>query len=327
MHTSKDIKNIRQGVVIKKSTGRYYVDANGKIVVCTISAKLRKRLIYPIASPSSLSHRVIAVKDIQSVDPVAVGDVVRFIDAGNGSGMINSVFPRRSKLIRKAAGDKPLEQVIVANVDQIIPVFSIRKPKPKWNLLDRYLAAAESLNLPSIICLTKTDLGSSDHIDEEIAGYEKIGYRSLWTSSLSGEGLEKFKQVLKDRVSVLIGKSGVGKSSLLNAVQPGLGLRINEVSKKTTKGKHTTSHLEMYPMDFGGRVVDTPGMREFGLWNTDENELAHLFPEMRPYIGTCKFGSDCSHDHEPSCAIKAAIGAGVISPRRYQSYLRMKERE
>jgi ribosome biogenesis GTPase len=272
------------------------------------------------------------VHDIGEVDPVAIGDRVRFVKAGDGGergGMIVEVLPRRNRLSRLAAGPKPIEQVIVANVDQVVAVFSVRQPRPKWALLDRYLAAAEAAEVRALICVTKVDLARGDDIPdmEVFATYEGLGYRTLLTSIVTGEGIESLAQAIGGRVSVLIGKSGVGKTSLLNAVQPGLGLRVREVSQATGKGRHTTSHLEMFPLDGGGGVVDTPGMREFGLWHdASEGGLASLFVEMRPYIGTCRFRLDCSHSHEPGCAIKDAVEAGEIARLRYRNYLRILDR-
>ncbi len=316
-----------QGLVFKKSQGNYFVRAEGprRAVVCAISSRLRKVLIYPTAAPTSLHHRVQAVREIRSVDPVAVGDLVRFTQAGDGSGLITEVLPRRNQLARRAAGAKPLEQVIVANVDQIVAVFAAANPALKWELLDRYLATAEAAGIATLICLTKMDLVDEEPFIDEMRDYQRLGYPAAFTSAESGAGLEDFKAALKDRVSVFVGKSGVGKTSLLNAVQPGLGLRVKEVSQLTTKGRHATSHLEMFALDSGGQVVDTPGMREFGLWQLEADDLAYGFVEMRPYLGGCKFGLDCTHSHEPGCAVKAAVEAGRIAPRRYQSYLRMRE--
>ena len=150
--------------------------------------------------------------------------------------------------------------------------------------------------------------------------YQQIGYPSVLTSSYTGEGIEKLQEALKGRISVFVGKSGVGKTALLNALQPGLGLRVKEVNQVTGKGKHTTTNLEMFPLEGGGAIVDTPGTREFGLWQF-EDDLALLFPEMRPLVGKCRFGVDCQHDEEPGCAIRNAVMDGKVNPRRYQSYL------
>jgi ribosome biogenesis GTPase len=315
-----------QGVVYKKTIGNYTVHAAGHQLTCSLSSRLRKEF-----SSTSGGRQV---KALDHTDPVAVGDVVRFVDAGDGTGMIVEVLPRRNRLARRSALPMPsahaFEQVIAANVDQVVTVFAAADPPPKWNMLDRYLVSAESLDLPALICITKLDLvqgwdGSLDgELWEEVTGYRDIGYPVLLVSAFTGQGLDELRQALTGRVSVLVGKSGVGKSSLLNALQPGLGLRVNQVSQVTGKGRHTTSHMEMFSLDGGGAVVDTPGVREFGLWDVDEDDLALFFPEMRPFVGRCRFGLDCWHDDEPGCAVRTAVSAGRISPRRYQSYLRLR---
>jgi ribosome biogenesis GTPase len=314
-----------QGVVFKKSQGAYFVQADGRVVTCALSSRLRKVLVYPSAAPTSLHPRVQEVREIKSVDPVAVGDVVHFTEAGNDAGLITEVRPRRNQLARRHAGPKPLEQVIVANVDQAVAVLSAANPAPKWELLDRYLVTAELAGIPTLICLTKTDLADEEPFADELENYQRLGYALARTSTVTGAGLEALRAALAGRLSVFVGKSGVGKTSLLNALQPGLGLRVREVSGLTTKGRHTTSHLEMFDLDFGGQVVDTPGMREFGAWQLDQDDLAYGFVEMQPHLGRCRFSADCTHDHEPGCAVKAAVEAGAISPRRYRSYLRLRE--
>lgn len=314
-----------QGTVFRKAQGQYSVHAGGRMVACSLSSKLRKQLVYPTAAPWSIRPHVVSVEDIRMVDPVAIGDAVRFVDAGDSDGMITEVLPRRNALARRAAGAKPIEQVIVANVDQVVPVFAAANPTPKWELLDRQLAGAEAAELPAVICITKLDLVRTEAIAQEVQTYRKIGYRVICTSTVTGEGVEEFKAALRGRASVFAGTSGVGKTSLLNRVQPELGLRVNEVSRHTGKGKHTTSHLEMFALDIGGSVIDTPGMREFGVWNVDSDDMDSLFAEIRPYVGRCRFGMDCSHTHEPGCAIKAAVAAGEISERRYRSCIKMMQ--
>lgn len=317
------VNNAHTGMVVRKNRGQYLVQVDGKSIPCAISSRLRKTLIYPTAAPTSLHHRVQRVDDIEVIDPIAVGDQVAFIDAGDGTGVIHGVLPRKTQLSRRAAGDIPLEQVLVANIDQVVIVFAAAKPEPKWNLLDRYLVTAESAGVPAVICMTKLDLVNVEDLQEDLSLYRSLGYRILLTSSSQEMGIHEARQALENKISIFMGKSGVGKSSLLNAIQPGLGLKISAVGKgETGKGRHTTTHLEMFSLDAGGAVVDTPGMREFSLWNMDEAGLAGLFPEMRPYVGRCQFQSNCEHEHEPGCAIRKAVTAGKIHPRRYQSYLK-----
>jgi ribosome biogenesis GTPase / thiamine phosphate phosphatase len=321
------------GVVYKKTIGSYTVHTNGSTLACELSNRIRKQLIYPTADPGSLHHRVQKVVELEHTDPISVGDEVRYILADGGKGLIVDLLPRRNKLTRRSAVPKPLhhgahpfEQIIVTNIDQVVPVIAAAQPDPKWNLLDRYLAASEEGLLPALICITKLDLvkGNEDQLLEALDEYSQIGYPSIRTSSLTREGIDELRDALHGKISVLVGKSGVGKTALLNALQPGLGLRVKEVNQATGKGRHTTTNLEMFPLDGGGAIVDTPGTREFGLWHV-EDDLALLFPEMRPLVGKCKFGLDCQHDEEPGCAIRKAVTAGTIHPRRYQSLMILKQ--
>jgi ribosome biogenesis GTPase len=299
------------GVVYKITTHLYFIhpaQQPGCVIACELSTRLRKG----------------------DFATLAVGDVVGFVQTSKDTGQIVTVQPRRSQFTRRAAASRrdahSFEQVIAANVDQVIPVIAAASPPPHWNLLDRYLTAAESADLPAQICITKLDLEEDAREIESVADeYRRIGYPVHLVSALTGMGLDELREVLRGRVSVLIGKSGVGKTSLLNALQPGLGLRVKGVSQSTGKGQHTTSWLELFDLDTGGAVLDTPGVREFGLWDVDPDELAWLFPEMRPWLGQCRFGLDCRHDEEPGCAVRRAVMAGQISPRRYHSYLRLRE--
>jgi ribosome biogenesis GTPase len=329
-HGDVSSENLSTGVVYHRSQGLYSLRTeDGREVTCAASSTLRKEMEYwfGVSDRTNVHRSVKSIKTNDSVDPVAIGDKVSFRQPeADAVGMIMEVLPRRNELSRMAAGSVPVEQVIVANVDQVILVFSVRQPKPKWNLLDRFLAAAESADIPSLICMAKWDLvRPKDGLDEIVELYRGLGYPVLETSVIDGLGIDALRQQMAGKLSVLVGKSGVGKTSLLNALEPDLGLRVKEVSQATKKGKHTTSHLELYPFA-GGGVVDTPGMREFALW-TDHARggLADLYVEMRPHIGACRFGLDCSHDHEPDCAIKEAVEDGTISRMRYESYLRLRE--
>jgi ribosome biogenesis GTPase len=321
------------GVVYKKTIGNYTVHNEGLAVVCELSNRIRKQLIYPTADPGNVHHRVQKVVELEHMDPLAVGDEVRYIQAEDGKGLIVELLPRRNKLTRRSAVPKPLhhgahpfEQIIVTNVDQVVPVLAAAQPEPKWNLLDRYLASAEAGEIPALICITKLDLvkGKEEGLQDALSEYRQIGYPSILTSTISSVGIDEIRVALTGRISVMVGKSGVGKTALLNALQPGLGLRVREVNQVTGKGRHTTTNLEMFPLEGGGAIVDTPGTREFGMWDAVD-DIALLFSEMRPLVGKCRFGLDCTHDEEPGCAIRKAVMAGQISPRRYQSFISLKD--
>lgn len=324
INTSTGVVSV--GVVYKKSQGHYSVRTESGLVDCEISSRLRKQLEYPIASPTSRRHRVIDVHKIRVIDPVAVGDVVEFLGAGEEVGIITGVRPRRNQLARRDPGTRPTEVVIASNIDYMVQVVAAAQPPPKWELVDRYLAAAVKAEISSLIVLTKADLLDDPQVEQEAENYRKIGYKVLLTSSATGQGIVELQAALADKLAVFVGMSGVGKSSLLNALQPELALRVNQISSATGKGKHTTTHLEMFDLDFGGRVVDTPGLKYLTLWNIEPDELADYFVEFEPLLGTCKFGMDCSHAHEPGCAIKRAVEQGAISKRRYSSYLHIKEK-
>ena len=325
------VETIRQGIVVKKALGKYAVrSAGGSPITCALAGNLSKKLMYSTANPTSMPKRVLDVRDLDAVDPVAVGDEVSFELAEDGSGVIIAIHPRRNKLSRPATDgarqfkkSRPREQVIVANVDQIVVVMPAANPLPSWNLLDRYLATAEASDVPALICFTKADL-LADDLSHEIELYQQIGYRVILTSAVSGLGIAEATAALQDRVSVLWGKSGVGKTTLLNALEPGLGLRVKEVNDHNSEGRHTTTHLEMFDLPFGGSVIDTPGQRAFKIWDEVE-DYAQLLPEMRAHIGRCKFGLDCTHTREPGCAIKAAVSNGTVSQQRYESLLGMRD--
>jgi ribosome biogenesis GTPase len=318
----------QQGVVIRRTTGNYEVLCDNQRISCVILPLLSAGNTSNHKKRSAYEHP----QSEQTSSPATVGDIVRFSLLENGSGVIREVLPRQNRFSRRAASSHETghasEQVLVANVDQIVPVLAAANPTPSWNMLDRYLVMAEAEGMSAIICINKVDLLEpvDGEFEQVVKDYRQIGYPVVLVSAQTGQGLAELQAVLQGRFSVLLGKSGVGKTSLLNALQPGLGQRVNEVSDKWKhRGKHTTTHLEMFMLDFGGTIVDTPGERELGLWDIDEGELDRYFPEMRPLLGQCKFGLDCRHDEEPGCVVRKAVMAGQISPRRYKSYMRMRE--
>jgi ribosome biogenesis GTPase len=253
-------------------------------------------------------------------DAVVVGDRVRVRRHDDGSHTIEAVEPRSTELARRAPGARGRHRakVVVANLDQLVAVFSVTHPEPRLRMLDRFLVLAESSRLDAAIVANKIDLDPD--AAAAFAPYEAIGYPVVHTSAETGEGVEAVRTLLGGRVSVLAGPSGVGKSSLLNAMQPGLGLRVGDVSDAVRKGRHTTVSSLLLPLESGGYVADTPGLRELGLWGVDPEELDACFPELRPYLGGCRFRS-CTHTHEPGCAVRAAVEAGEVTSARYESYV------
>jgi ribosome biogenesis GTPase len=266
----------------------------------------------------------------QSSSLVAVGDEVMISLNEDGSGAIEEIAPRRAVLsrtrpsaeARKLASDQ--EQVLVANPDQLVFVFSIKTPSPSLRKLDRFLTVAEMNELPTIICINKIDLDDLDNIRKKFQLYTDIGYRVIYTSAKENIGVAELKTCLQDKITVFAGSSGVGKSSLLNAIQPGLGLKVNQVSDATGKGLHTTRYAELIPLEGGGYVADTPGIRGLALFDLEPTELDAYFREIAPLVPDCQF-SDCTHQHEPKCAVLAAVKDGRVSKQRYESYLRLRE--
>lgn len=269
-------------------------------------------------------------KEWLETDIATVGDWVTLSLNEDDTGTIEAVAERRTALARarpsaakrSIAADR--EQVLVANVDQVVYVFSIKNPEPSLRKLDRFLVVAEMNQLPAIICVNKVDLVPLEAGQQKFQIYSEIGYRVIYTSAKTGQGVEELRQALRGKLSVLSGSSGVGKSSLLNAVQPGLGLSVRAVSEATGKGMHTTRHAELFPLAGGGYVADTPGIRGLALFNVEPGELDAYFREIAPLVALCQF-SDCTHQHEPNCAVRTAVADGQISRQRYHSYLRLRE--
>lgn len=264
------------------------------------------------------------LKDDLKCSPVSVGDNVDFTIGYGGQAVIENVLPRKQFLARPDVMDNEKMQVIAANLDQLVIITSTMKPRFKPGLVDRFLISAEHENLESVIIINKIDLAPPVEFKNFISTWSSLGYNVAFTSAKDKIGLDDFADFLKHKTSVLAGHSGVGKSSLLNAIQPSLDLHTREISQTTEKGVHATSAVRMYPLDFGGWVVDTPGLKVFGLSGIDKKNLWYCFPEMRNYQGHCRF-NDCLHINEPGCAVKEAVEMKTISEFRYSSYKRMWE--
>jgi ribosome biogenesis GTPase len=250
---------------------------------------------------------------------VATGDRVWIRPAANDEGFIERVEPRHGLLTRASKGR---EHVLVANVDQLVIVMSLVEPDLKPHLIDRYLVSAEQGGIAPVLCLNKADLVDPALCQPIVGLYSQLGIPTMLTSATTAIGIERLRKRLIGRQTVFSGQSGVGKSSLLNAIQPGLGLQVREVSETTQKGKHTTTTAQLLRLDIGGWVVDTPGIRQFQLWDVLPEELEGFFPEFCPYVHLCGY-PDCTHTHEDRCAIKAAVLGRHINDRRYTSYLGM----
>ncbi len=289
----------------------------------SIGLVLRARAgFYDVETEAGMVQAHVRGRVKQESGAIAIGDHVQVRSTEAGKVMIEGVLPRERVLSRRDPG-REAEQVLIANPDQAVFVFACADPDPNFRLMDRLLVMAESQAIPSLICANKVDLVKPKSAREEFGEYETIGYPVFYTSALNGRGVKALRKRLKDKISVFAGPSGVGKSTLLNALQPGLGLHTQEVSE-VGLGAHTTVLRELLPMDGGGYVADTPGLRAFALWDIEPEELDGYMPDLAALVDQCEF-NDCTHIHEPGCAIMMATEAGQISPERYHSYLRMRE--
>ncbi|HKW11747.1 MAG TPA: ribosome small subunit-dependent GTPase A, partial [Gemmatimonadaceae bacterium] len=243
-----------------------------------------------------------------------------------GAWAICEILPRRSRLARRAPGGAYGERIVAANVDQVVVVFAAAKPEPHVRMLDRFLVIAEANQLAAHIIVNKVDLVPERAAQERFAAYSRAGYSVHFTSTKRGDGLESVRATLNGRVSVFTGPSGVGKSSLLNALFPGLSLRVGEISASVNKGRHTTVGATMIPLpnDGGGYVVDTPGLREVGMWALTAEHLDSCFPELRQFAASCRF-TDCTHVVEPGCAVKDAVKRGDVNADRFASYIKLRD--
>lgn len=295
-----------------------------------LSGTVRRGLggVYEVETPEGVLEAVLRgrlKRDERTGDRVVVGDRVDVEQERAGEETVWAivrVHERTTVLARRAPGKAPRPKAIVANVDQVLIVFAAAHPDPHLRMLDRFLVIAASSDIAPVIVVNKTDLAGMEAARATFAPYERAGYEVHYTAAKDGVGVDGLREVLCGRLSALAGPSGVGKSSLLNAVQPGLGLRVSEVSLAVNKGRHTTVTAQLIPLECGGWVADTPGLREVGLWEIERDQLQFYFPEFEPLLGQCRYPT-CTHTHEPGCAVRAAAEAGEVDAGRYDSYHRM----
>jgi ribosome biogenesis GTPase len=293
-----------RGLVIRSQSGFYTVSTEAGLFTCHLRGRLKR-------GP-------------RLGDMVAVGDWVRIEPVAKGKGMIEEIEPRQHMLVRLAPTPRgEYQQIIIANPDQAVFVFSCAQPSPRLGMLDRFLVIAEKQGLPALIVANKVDLASMDRARELFDHYLPLGYPLVYASVRENRGIDVLSEHLRGKVSVLAGPSGAGKTSLLNAIQPGLGLAVREVSRRTSKGKHTTVVRQMFPLADGGYVADTPGLKALALWDIAPEEIDGYFPELRLLVAECQF-NDCTHVSEPGCAVRAAVERGEVHPARYEAYVRMR---
>lgn len=296
-----------RGLIIRSQSGFFTVETQEGLKVCRLRGRLKRGR--------------------REGDMVALGDWVLVTPVGTERGVIEEVEPRKRMLSRMAplpSGE--YQQIIIANPDQAVFIFSCQAPEPRFGMLDRYLVIAEKQEVPALIVANKLDLVTRQAAEGLFETYTSLGYPVIFTSATDGTGIDELKARLIGKISVFTGPSGVGKSSLLNAIMPDLDLAAREVSQATSKGRHTTVAKEMYPLAEGGYIADTPGHKALALWDIEPEELDGYFPELRERVELCQF-NDCTHMHEPGCAIQAAVSQGDIHPDRYHSYVRMRLNE
>jgi ribosome biogenesis GTPase len=262
-------------------------------------------------------------KERNDILKLAVGDDVVVERDGDASWAISEILPRRSQLARRLPGEGRGERIVAANIDQVVVVFAAANPEPHVRMLDRFLVIAEGNDLHARVVINKIELVDRSKTEKRFNDYARAGYPLHFTSVKQRVGLDELHEALAGRTSVLSGPSGVGKSSLMNSMYPGLNLRVGEISESVNKGRHTTVGAVLHPLPDAGYVVDTPGLREVGMWGMPSEHLDACFPELRPYVGKCRF-NDCTHLAEPGCAVIAAVDSGEVSRERFESYTKLR---
>lgn len=314
VEVQQNIEN--QGLVVR-TTGSWYnvLVPDGEYIACRLRGNFR-------------------IRGIKQTNPIAVGDNVSFQLLEDGTGLITSVADRNNYIIRRATNLSKQTHVIAANIDQLCLVATLGFPRTSTGFIDRLLVTAEAYHIPAVIIFNKCDLYDDElwEIHNEIKKiYNDVGYPVYEVSALKGEGIDAVKELIAGKVSLFCGHSGVGKSALLNAIDPSLQLKTGEVSEWTLKGRHTTTFAEMFPLNLSvngsevaTKIIDTPGIKEFGMVDFTPGELSHFFPEIRRHLHDCRF-ANCTHRHEPGCAVKNAVEEGTVSEERYQNYLNILE--